>query len=160
MAGDVMFGRVALIDGRGARLGELPVAHRGRDVAPLLARGIVPLAQPGTVIRRSVWEKLGGFDETYRVAGDLDFFVRAILAGARFEFAGARVAAFRLSAGQLSKRREEVEAETRRALAPLAFAPRSLAALGRFRLGNLGVYLERVRRHGWVSMRDLYDRTG
>lgn len=156
---DAIFGEVDLIGGRGNPVGRLPVARCGRDLAALLARGIVPLAQPGTIIRREWWEKLGGFDASFQLAGDLDFFVRAIVAGARFEFARARVAAFRLSAGQLSKHREQGDAELRRALAPLAAAPRSLAALGRFRRDNLGVYLERLRRHGWVSMRDLYDRT-
>lgn len=155
----VAYGRVELIDGRGGRVGALPVARHAGDLAALLARGIMPLAQPGTVIRRRVWEKLGGFDESYRLAGDLDFFVRALADGARFEFVNAAVAAFRLSAGQLSKRRAESEAETGRALAPLASSPPSLAALWRFRLGNAGVYLERLRRHGWVSMRELYDRT-
>ena len=89
----------------------LPVARRGQDLPALLARGIMPLAQPGTVIRRSLVERLGGFDETFRSAGDLDFFVRALAAGARFEFVDARVADFRLHAGQLSKNRAEVEAK-------------------------------------------------
>lgn len=159
LAGDIGYGRVELIDGRGARIGELPVARQGDDLAELLARGIVPLAQPGTVIRRHVWEKLGGFDESYRLAGDLDFFVRALAAGARFEFADATMAAFRLSAGQLSKQRELGEVEKRRALAPLASVRPSRAALWRFRCSNLGVYFERLRRHGWKSMREIYDRT-
>jgi hypothetical protein len=156
---EVFFGRVRLIDGNGKRVGELPVARRGEDLAALLARGIVPLAQPGTVIRRSLFDRLGGIDESYRLAGDLDFFVRALMTGARCSFVDAEVAAFRLSAGQLSKQREVGEAEKNRALAPLAATPRSLAALWRFRLGNLGVYAERLRRHGWVSMQSLYDRT-
>ena len=156
---DIVFGRVRLIDGSGRRIGELPVARRGTDVGALWARGIIPFAQPGTVIRRRIWDKVGGFDLSYRNAGDLDFFVRAHAAGARFAFVDAEVAAFRLSAGQLSKRRTEVEAESARALRIIPKQSASLAALWRFRRGNLGVYFERIRRHGWVSMRELYDRT-
>jgi hypothetical protein len=156
---DVAYGRVGLIGAKGETLGELPVARRGGDLAALLARGIMPLAQPGTVIRRSLIDRLGGFDEIFRSAGDLDFFVRALVAGARFEFINARVADFRLHAGQLSKHRVEVEAETARALQPLARAPHNLAALLRFRLGNTGVYCDRVRRHGFRSMRELYDQS-
>ncbi|HXB01663.1 MAG TPA: hypothetical protein VNV15_02455 [Opitutaceae bacterium] len=155
---DVAYGRIGLIGAKGEALGALPVARRGEDLAALLARGIMPLAQPGTVIRRSLIDRLGGFDETFRSAGDLDFFVRALVAGARFEFINARVADFRLHADQLSKHRVEVEAETARALQPLARAPRSLTALLRFRLGNAGVYCSRVRRHGFMSMRELYDQ--
>lgn len=156
---DIAYGRVSLVDRTGRRIGELPVARRGADVAALLTRGIIPFAQPGTIIRRRIWDRLGGFDVSYRNSGDLDFFVRALGVGARFVFVDAEVAAFRLSAGQLSKRRAEVEAETARALRPLAATPASIAALWRFRACNLGVYFERIRRHGWVSMRELYDRT-
>lgn len=156
---DVMFGRVELIDRHGGRVGELPVARHPGDLAALFAGGIIPFAQPGTIIHRRIWERLGGLDESYRIVGDMDFFVRALAAGARFAFVNVVVAAFRLSAGQLSKRRDEVAAETSRALASLAGTPVSPAARLRFRRGNLGVYLERLRRHGWVSMRELYDRT-
>jgi hypothetical protein len=156
---DVVFGRVKLLDAASARIGELPVARRGTDVGALWAHGIIPFAQPGTLIRRGIWDKVGGFDLSYRNAGDLDFFVRAHAAGARFAFVDAEVAAFRLSAGQLSKRRAEVEAESARALRIIPTQSASRAALWRFRLGNLGVYFRRIRRHGWVSMRELYDRT-
>lgn len=156
---DILFGRVDLIDRHGRRVGELPVARRPADLAALFAANVIPFAQPGTIIRRGICEKLGGLDETYRIVGDMDFFARALAAGARFAFTNAVVAEFRLSAGQLSKRREEVAVETSRALAPLAGTPASVGARLRFRVANLGAYLERVRRHGWVSMRELYDRT-
>lgn len=155
----VAYGNVAIIDRRSDRVGGLPVADQAGDLPALFAHGIMPLAQPGTVIRREIWMKLGGLNETYRLAGDLDFFVRAVRAGVRFDFARADVAAFRLHAGQLSKRRAEMDAETVRALAPCAEWSCSRAALWRFRWANLGRYMERVRRHGFVSMRTLYDRT-
>lgn len=155
---DVAYGRVDLMDGEGRRIAACPVAHEGRDLAALFARGIIPFAQPGTLIRRRVVERLGGLDEGYRVVGDMDFFVRAVAGGMRFAFVDELVASFRLNAGQLSKR-PEVAAETERALRPLASVPASWPALARFRLANWRVYLERIRRHGWVSMRELYDRT-
>jgi len=157
---DAAYGRVDLIDSHGALIGALPVARRGSDLPALFARGIMPLAQPGTVMRRAVWDDLQGLDESYRYAADFDLFVRAIARGCRFGHVSARVAAFRLRAGQLSKQRIEVAAETRRALAVLQNVRPATAAWWRFRLGNFGVYAGRIRRHGWVSMRDLYDRTG
>jgi hypothetical protein len=155
---DIVFGRVELIDGRGGSVADAPVARRGSDLAALFARGIIPFAQPGTIIRRAIWERLGGLDESYRIVGDMDFFIRAVVAGARFAFVDAEVAAFRLNAGQLSKRREEVVRETARALLPLAGQSGSAASVARFRIANLPAYLDRVRRHGWVSMRELYDQ--
>lgn len=155
----IAYGQVGLIDGRGERIGRLPVAHCGEDLAPLLARGIVPLAQPGTVIRRAAWEKLGGLDASYRLAGDLAFFVRALVTGVRFTFADAEVAEFRLRAGQLSKQQEIGAREKARALALLNGVAPAVGAHWRFRWQNRGVYAERVRRHGFVSMEQLYSRT-
>jgi hypothetical protein len=155
---DIAYGRVDLLNSRGIRIGALPVAHRGDDFGALFARGIIPFAQPGTVIRRKVFERLGGLEESYRAAGDMDFFVRAVVAGMKFTFVDAHVASFRLIAGQLSKKPEGA-AEKKRALRPLTDGRSTLAALVRFRLANWRVYLERIRRHGWVSMRELYDHT-
>jgi GT2 family glycosyltransferase len=154
----VMYGRVALIDSAGTRVARHPVAPRGEDLAPLLARGIIPFAQPGTVIRREWFERVGGLDETYRLTGDFDFFGRALLAGAPFAFADTTVASFRLRAGQLSKQRGEMEAEKTRALKPFASVRRGRLAWWRFRCSNLALYLERLPRHGWRSMREIYDR--
>lgn len=156
---DVVFGKVGLIGGDGLRIGALPVARNGKDLLDLLARGIMPLAQPGTLFRREVWAELGGFDESYRSAGDLDFFVRALLRGKRFHFVNAHVADFRLHAGQISKDESLAATEKARALAPLAGRRGSMAALMRFRIGNLGVYLGRLLRHGPASMKTLYRTT-
>lgn len=154
----VVYGRVGLLDAQDADIGELPVAHRPADLHSLLSRGIVPFAQPGTMIRRELAESLGGFDEGFRLAGDLDFFVRALLAGARFAYVPRRVAEFRLHAGQLSKSEEAGDAEKGRVLARLTpNSPlRATTARWRFCWANRGVYLDRIRRHGFVSMRQLY----
>jgi GT2 family glycosyltransferase len=156
---DVAYGRVRLIGARGENIGAQPVARHVGDLEALLARGIVPLAQPGMVMRRRLVERLGGFDEAYRLAGDLDFFVRAVVAGARFLFVNTWTAGFRLHAGQLSRQRVEIEAEKMRSLQPLASKAGGTAALWRFRLDNAGVYYERIRHYGWISMAGLYDRT-
>jgi len=156
---DVAFGRVDLIDGRGRRVCDLPIARRVEDLGTLLARGTIPLAQPGTVIRRTLVTRLGGFDERYRMVGDMDFFVRAVAAHARFKFVDAHVASFRLHAGQLSKHETEVAIETARALKWLVGTALRRGAAARFRVANWRAYVERVRKHGWISLRQLYDRT-
>jgi hypothetical protein len=156
---DIGYGRVDLIDGRSGQVGDLPTARNPDDLGALFARGVIPFAQPGTIIRRRAYEQLGGIDESYRIVGDMDFFVRAVAAGVRFGFVDEHVASFRLNAGQLSKRTDEVAAETARALRPLQDRAARFGALARFRLANLGVYADRIRRHGFVSMRELYDRT-
>ena len=133
----VVYGRVSLMDAEGAPQGWLPVAHRPADFAGLLA-------------------SLRGLDESYRLAGDLDFFSRTLAAGAQFDYVPAEVARFRLHAGQLSRSEAIGDAEKARALAPWGNTPAPLGAVVRFRRDNLPVYLDRIRRHGFVSMRSLY----
>lgn len=153
---DVVYGRVRMMDAKGDPLGEIPVARCCQDIRALLARGIVPLAQPGTWFRMRLFERLGGLDESFRLAGDLDFFSRALAIGAKFKFVPKVVAGFRLHSGQLSKDEAIGGEEKARALRPWVGATGSAGALLRFRRDNIGVYLDRIRRHGFVSMRRLY----
>lgn len=150
-----VYGCVELIDAGGLRLGELPVAHCAADLLPLIAAGVMPLAQPGTIFRRSALAGVGRFDPTFRLAGDLDLFVRALQAGVNFAFLDVPVAQFRLHGGQLSKDEAAAAREHARVVDAL---PRTsaFAARWRFRRANLQVYLERVRRHGFKRMSSLY----
>lgn len=153
---DGAYGWVEMIGGDGEPCGRIPVARRAGDWPALFVQGIVPLAQPGTWLRADLFRKLGGFDESFRLAGDLDLFSRAVLGGAGFLFVPAVVARFRLRAGQLSKDEAVGDEEKRRALAAWRTRPRSRSAVWRFRCDNLGVYFDRIRRHGFVSMRQVY----
>lgn len=149
------YGRVTLIDAAGLRLGELPVAHRGADLLPLIAGGIMPLAQPGTIFRRSAAARVGRFEPAYELAGDLDYFARALQGGVAFAFVNAEVAQFRLHAGQLSKDENAAAIEQAHIVESLPRLP-AFSARWRFRWANVPVYLERIRRHGFVRMRSLY----
>lgn len=150
-----VYGRVDLIDAGGLRLGELPVAHHAADLLPLIAAGVMPLAQPGTIFRRSALAGVGRFDPTFRLAGDLDLFARALQADLPFAFLDQPVAQFRLHGGQLSKDEDNARREHARVVAALPRLP-ALGARWRFRLANLPVYLERIRRHGFKRMHTLY----
>ena len=152
-----VYGRVAMIDAQGKELGELPIARRAEDLLALIAGGIMPLAQPGTLCRRSGLDKLGWFDSTFRLAGDLDLFVRALTAGLTFAYVDQRVALFRIHAGQLSKAADEAREEHARAISGLELSPSLCeAALRRFRWDNRWVYLQRMLRHGPKRMSTLY----
>jgi hypothetical protein len=154
-----VFGRVHLVDEQGARFAEIPVARRAEDLGPLVAAGIVPLAQPGTVFRRAVFESLGGFDEGWRAAGDIAFFLQAWRAGWKFAFVDAVVAEFRVHSEQISQQAGLVQREKTRLVDVARAVPEWRKAAGaakwRFRAANLGVYFARLRGHGFVSMSGL-----
>lgn len=149
------YGRVSLIGESNRRLGELPTTHCPADLLALMAAGLVPLAQPGTIFRRSAVQGVGPFDPSFQLAGDLDYFVRALRSGVRFAFVNAEVARFRLHGGQLSKNEAAAASEHARVVAALPQLP-SWGARVRFRRDNLSVYLERIRRHGFIRMKSLY----
>jgi glycosyltransferase involved in cell wall biosynthesis len=47
-------------------------------------------------VRRLVYERLGGFDERYRICADYEFFVRALRSGATLQYLDMVVAVFQL----------------------------------------------------------------
>jgi hypothetical protein len=67
------------------------------DAKRLALRCIV--SQPGTLIRRSVWERLGGLDESLHMAMDYDLWWRIYLAFGQMQFVDRFVAVNRLHAG-------------------------------------------------------------
>lgn len=157
-----VFGRVRLIDREGRAFAEIPVARRAEDLGPLLCAGVVPLAQPGTIFRREMFEELGGFDTCWRAAGDLDFFFRAWRAGWRFSFVDACVAEFRVHPAQISRCANLVEKEKRRLVAvargEVNWRREAFRAKWRFRCANIGLYLARLRRPWMFSMERLQRR--
>jgi GT2 family glycosyltransferase len=148
-----LFGPVQLRDGRNNVLGNLAVARTEKDIVPLLQSHINPLNQQGLLAPRAWVDQLGSLREDFRICADLDFWLRAVVGGARFQCSRETVAIFRLRAGQISGDVTRHQAEFRavvRALAPEPVgAARRVAARARFRLGNLATYAGRVRRSGW-----------
>jgi hypothetical protein len=111
---------------------------------------VLGFAQQGAIFRRALYERLGGFDESYRLCGDSDFFLRALRLPARLaRLAGPSVACFRLHAGQLSQSkssamRAEQDALCQRAGTSSGWTHRGVLAA--WRMANLPHYALRVLR--------------
>ena len=56
-------------------------------------------------VRRAVFEELGAFDESFSIAGDYEFMLRAFLAKSRFAHVNAYLSAFRLGGKSASYKR-------------------------------------------------------
>ena len=154
----IAYGRVAMIDAAGRELYQFPTTGKASDRLALWRLGIIPFTQQGMLFSRLVWETLAGFDESYRYSGDLDFWVRAHLAGFTFKYYDLPAAAWRIRPGQLSGHHVAVREETERALAPIRemnfpWWVQKQAKL-RFRVRNLpqyfwrGLKLRRLRQAG------------
>jgi glycosyltransferase involved in cell wall biosynthesis len=124
-------------------------AARREDLVALGASSILGFGQHAAIFRRSLWSELGGLKEEFRLASDLDFFLRMFTGGARLtRIGGPPVGAFRIHDAQLSKvRHDEMEAE-KRAIGSRVRIPWSSRriALWRWRLQNARSYVIRSLR--------------
>lgn len=87
-----VFGHCDVIDEQGRTIGlveGVPV-----DLEAMLCFGTIP--QPSCFLRRSLFTELGGVDESYRYAMDYDFWLRALLSGAKFRSVDEVWAGFRV----------------------------------------------------------------
>ncbi|WP_221032513.1 glycosyltransferase [Actomonas aquatica] len=157
----VFYGGVRLINTRGERTGAIPISPWSRLNRRLYAQRVEPVYQHGTVFTRAVYDRIGGFDTDLKFCGDSEILARACVSGVRFRRASfGVVAAFRLRAGQLTKNLPVMLAEHhklydkhRLPAAKLGLSHRLARAV--FLVGNLGVYLERIRRHGFIGFGEV-----
>jgi GT2 family glycosyltransferase len=152
---EVAYGDVELIDERGACVSRVTIERSPEWIPALLQDGISPLMQQGMLFRRSIVERLRGFDTRYRLCADLDFWLRAFASGARFRSHPMRVAQFRLRRGQLSGNTSITEFEQAQIVA--RHLPREIppvvrrVARWRYRWCNLPRYVARIRTRGFQS---------
>ena len=151
--GVIAYGDVRNIGENGRSLGLQSVERRRAFFRPLMFAGVSLFTQQGTLVSRRVMLELKGFDATYRLCADLDFWVRTVLAGLRHRYFPCEVARFRIRAGQASHdanlRREERAAILRQIPGkPPGRLPQRLAHL-QFYARNLPRYAARIRTVGW-----------
>jgi hypothetical protein len=159
------YGRVQLINGRGRRVGVMPVSPVATMNRSLLSQRIEPVYQQGTTVTRAVFERIGGFDESFRLCGDAEFVARACVRGVPMRCVGRMVGAFRLRHGQMSKNLSGLRVERGRVndMFNLVTTRRTLRHQFEklvFRVANLPAYVERIARHGWVSFEEMIARGG
>jgi glycosyltransferase involved in cell wall biosynthesis len=155
----VIYGDVELIDENGGAISRVTTERNPAWIPALLQQDISPLMQQGTLFRRDVVRRLKEFDLRYRLCADLDFWLRAYVAGAKFRYYPKRVAQFRLRSGQLSGNtvatQHEQDEIVRRHL-PVPVAAWSVRfARWRYRACNLPRYLERTRARGFRTSYQL-----
>jgi GT2 family glycosyltransferase len=117
----VAYGACRYIDGGGR---ELWISRAGPWASRILSWGPDLIPQPGMLVRTSAWSRVGGLDESYRFAFDLDLLLRLKALGTLRD-TGAVVSAFRwhedsLTVGDRSMSLAESERAKRAALGPTA----------------------------------------
>lgn len=115
---DVLHGDADWVDARGRVVRRGRFVHRhaagsaaARDDYAQFPR-LMPVFHPATFCRRRLFDRVGGFDPSYRIAGDYDLLLRAWLAGA--ELRHVPEVLVRLRTGGLSDRKLRAELEAAR----------------------------------------------
>lgn len=146
---DIVYGTCDCIDAHGRFLYSFdpPSPHQ---LGAFFRMAWMPFAQTTVIFRRSLFERLGGFDERYTLCADFDFFLRAYLVGARFiRVDGRPVSRWRLHDSQLSQRYAESADAQKRSSSARAGLHASRADPARiffWRVSNWRNYLERIVR--------------
>ena len=92
------YGACRYIDEQGR---ELWISRAGRWAPRILKWGPDLIPQPGMLVRRSAWQQVGGLDESFRFAFDLDLLLKLQTVGS-FVDVGAVVSSFRWHADSLT----------------------------------------------------------
>lgn len=122
------------------------------DLLDLFKVNIFGFAQPAAIFSPTTYSQMGGFDESYYLCGDADFYLRALLFNLKFSvLRGKPVSCFRLHNNQLSATKYK-EMELEKAKVNTLIKNRDLmnfsgrVAYVRWKLSNLPHYLIRLLR--------------
>ncbi len=156
------YGQVQLLNGNDDNLGRIAIARIPTDILSLAQAGVNPLNQQGMLAPRA-WVNLNGpIREDLRICADVDFWLRAFVAGARFRCSAEIVALFRLRSGQISGdvelHREEFQKVVQTVAGPSRRRIFQWIARVRFLIGNAGLYFDRIQRCGWKGGFALLER--
>jgi glycosyltransferase involved in cell wall biosynthesis len=153
---DLVYGHHDFVDGQGRFMCSLSAA-RPQHILPLFRAGELGFIQPAAIYRRTLYSRLNGFDETYALCADGDFFIRAALSGAAFaRLNGAPVVAFRMHQQQQTQRKWAALAQEKQQIATALVSPPSAldtALKTIWRARNLPHYSIRLLRLSLLARR-------
>ncbi len=110
---------VEVVFGDGMKVDEPSGVQRLRLFPPFDAISLAnyeSIMQPAVFWRRSLFERIGGFDSTLRFVADLDYWLRAAAAGARIEHVNEVIAIERIHEARLSSAQKDRMADEDRAM--------------------------------------------
>ena len=104
---DVAYGKIHFVNELDEVIGQQSSSYRYKSFKYLLFGNIVLFTQQSTLMRSHVFNKVNGFDESYKLAADTKFWLNAIEMKLKFRFVDAYCAAYTIQANQLSSNKEQ-----------------------------------------------------
>ena len=145
---DFVYGKTAYIDKLGHKIAEQASSKQYESFLSLLRSDIVLLTQQATLVKSKFFFKIGGFDQSYKLAADTKFWLELSLLKPRYKYIDKICAAYMVQDGQLSSNKTLARQERTRLLASYAYIcmPRFRISVDRilFRIYNLKIYVKRL----------------
>lgn len=149
---DLVYGRTIYVNSDGVKIGSQTSYGNFKAFAPLLHRGIILLTQQATIIRSSLYFRIGGFDESYKLVADTKFWVEASLLDIKYKYVNRECAAYMIQSGQLSSDKTTQGREHERLMTEFPSLKELPSEVIRFRLANVVIYLKRFFKHkGYIK---------
>jgi len=103
---DVVYGRVNFVDEIGGIIGEQTSSPRYKAFGTLLKYKVVLFTQQATLMRSDLFLKLKGFDESFKLVADSNFWLEAVKQNSKFYYYNKVCAAYTIQANQLSANKD------------------------------------------------------
>lgn len=147
---DLAYGRVNYVDENDGLIFESTSSGNYRAFKSLIGRDVVLFTQQAVLMRSKVYESLQGFDESYRLVADTEFWIRAVEAKFKMAFHDAICAGYMIQSGQLSGDLQLSARETQRIKETHRIANdwRAFVELIRFRVRNVPTYFRLWAKYG------------
>ncbi|WP_442844800.1 hypothetical protein [Leeuwenhoekiella sp. H156] len=154
---DVAYGRVLYYNESANVISKQTCSPSYENFEALFFSDVILFTQQSTLIKSELFTDLNGFDESYKLVADTDFWIRAIKKRAVFEYVNAFCAGYTLQVGQLSSDGSLQDAEhelLKSRLKKPGFSKRIVVLLV-FRLRNMSIYINRLIA-GTKSMKTIF----
>lgn len=140
---DFVYGRVNYVNENNKKIGIQACYPILSAFIPLLQRGVVMFTQQATLIKSSLFFKIGGFDENYKLVADTKFWAQLSMMNVNYRYVNKACCAYMIQSGQLSSDHKLQMEEHARLVNELNYRGRAFMALCRYRVFNMSVYLKR-----------------
>lgn len=149
----VAYGTVTFVKPDGSKIHESTSSRFYAWYADLLAWKITVFTQQATLMRQELYERLGGFDEDYRLLADTDFWVRAARSNAKMKYIPVSCATYMIHETQLSANRtlQEQEYESLLRSYRIRKTMKTRFRMLAYRFANLPNYVKRLKRGGIIG---------
>jgi GT2 family glycosyltransferase len=146
---EAVYGKTCYVDDNNNFIGEQSSSPRYKAFKALISQNIVLFTQQATLIKSDLFLELGGFDESFKLIADTNFWIQAINVDAKFKFINKICAAYMIQEGQLSSNGILQNQEHKKMLLDEEYKM-SLASLFEnflFRLFNFKLYAKRLLKN-------------